>query len=246
LLESLPLERDDRGRVLVDESLRVRGRPELWAGGDCASVPHPRGGTCSPVALYSIAHGRHIGANIARSVRGRPLEPYRRDVKMQGVSIGRRTAVGELGGIGLHGLLPWLFWRAVLTRVVPSWDRRVRLVADWAIWPFVGRDITQLGSALRDDYEVEHYSFETGETMFERRRPTRYVHVIVAGSAELVSGPEAGRKLVPGDHFGAAFVDGCGADSVRAVSPVRTVALRADQAERLRRILESAGSLGSG
>jgi NADH:ubiquinone reductase (H+-translocating) len=244
LLEALPLERDDRGRVLVDEFLRVRGRSELWSGGDCASVPHPRGGTCSPVALYSIAHGRHIGANISRSVRGRRLRPYRRDVKMQGVSIGRRTAVAELGGIGLRGTLPWLGWRAVVTRVVPSWDRRVRLVADWMIWPFVGRDITQLGSSLRDDYEIEHYAFQVGEAMYERRRPTRYVHVIIEGSAEVVAGGSRIAVLGPSDHFGAAVLDERGAEAVRALSPVRTIALHVDQAERLQRILDSAGSLG--
>src|SRR5204862_6402563 len=44
LLDTLPLERDDRGRIVTDECLRVRGMENVWAAGDCAHVPHPHGG----------------------------------------------------------------------------------------------------------------------------------------------------------------------------------------------------------
>jgi NADH dehydrogenase len=241
LVENLPLERDSRGRLLVNPFLRVNGHDDLWAGGDCASVPHPHGGTCPPTALYACMHGRHLGRNLVRAVRGERLRPYRLDMKMQGVSIGRRTAVGELFGIGLRGKLPWLTWRAIVGAFVPSWDRRVRLLADWLIWPLVGRDITQIGSAAADDYEVEHNVYQPGEFIFERRRPVRYVHVIIDGSAEVVR-HENGTvttlaTLGPGDHFGRRWLELQQADAVRAASLVRTVALRADQATRLRNVL---------
>ena len=41
---------DDRGRIEVDERLRVRGLPDVWAIGDAAAVPDPRGGACPPTA----------------------------------------------------------------------------------------------------------------------------------------------------------------------------------------------------
>ena len=60
------------GGSLSTTTLRVAGRDDLWAGGDCAAVPHPHGGTCPPVATYGIAHGAHIGRNLSRTLAGEP------------------------------------------------------------------------------------------------------------------------------------------------------------------------------
>jgi NADH dehydrogenase len=251
LVEGLPVEKDTRGRIVVDAFLRVKGRSEVWAGGDCASVPHPHGGTCAPVALYGLKHGRMIGANLERMTRGKALRPYRHDVKIQGVSIGRRTAVAEVAGIGfggkgLAGKVAWVGWRSIIHGAMPSWDRRLRVLADWAIWPLVGRDITQVGDASQDDYEVEHYVFQAGEVMFEQRRPVRYIHVILEGSAEVLdAGGEPAGTLGAGDHFGRSWLQQQGGERVRATSLVRTVAFRADQGSRLQQVLAATGPLES-
>ena len=47
-------------------SFASTGARDLWAGGDCAAVPHPDGGTCPPVALFAKKHGAHIGENLRR------------------------------------------------------------------------------------------------------------------------------------------------------------------------------------
>src|SRR5918995_204758 len=44
-LRNLGVPLDDRGRVPVDEHLRVRGLDSVWAIGDSAAAPDPRGGT---------------------------------------------------------------------------------------------------------------------------------------------------------------------------------------------------------
>jgi NADH:quinone reductase (non-electrogenic) len=243
LFDTLDVERDSRGRIVVDDFLRVKGREDIWAVGDCAAVPHPDGGTCPPVALYAEKQGLHLGGNVARAARGEPLKPYRRAVRIQGISIGGRTAVGEIRGIGLKGKLPWIVWRVVITRVVPSWDRRIRIAADWLIWPVVGRDIVQVGPSEREDYGVRHNVFQPGETIVERRRPVRFVHVIVEGEAELIRGEEGAGMAIgaigPGDHCGRKWLELQELDAVRARSLVRTVSLRAEQANALQDVLLS-------
>ena len=243
LLDTLDVERDSRGRVVTDEFLRVRGREDLWAVGDCASIAHPDGGTCPPVALYAEQQGLHVGGNVARAARGERLVPYKRAVRMQGISIGGRTAVGEIHGVGLKGTLPWIVWRIVISRVIPSWDRRLRIAADWLLWPLVGRDIVQVGPSERDDYDVRHNVFQPGETIVERARPVRFVHILIEGEADLLQDGGVVDSLAGGDHCGRKWLELRGGDAVRARSLVRTVSLREDEANRLQDVLLSSRPL---
>ena len=65
-----PFCRPDRGRILTDECLRVRGMQNVWAAGDCAAVPHPGGGACPQLAHYAAAGGTRIAWNIRRVLAG--------------------------------------------------------------------------------------------------------------------------------------------------------------------------------
>jgi NADH dehydrogenase len=247
LLEGLDIPRDERGRVVVDSCLRVEGREHLWAGGDCASVPHPHGGTCPAVGIYALKHGAQIARNLRRTLSGRPPEPFRYPGLGQGVSIGKRTAVGEVKGFPVRGLPAWIVWRSLLFYYFPTWDRRLRLLADWSIWPIVGRDIVEMGRAQSvGDYDIRHHVYQAGEVIAESSRPVRHVHVIVEGEVELVrrNGDVDGTDtLGPGDHFGRKWLEHAGADAARAKTLVRTVALRADQANKLQDVLLSTGRL---
>ncbi len=247
IIDALELPRDERGRVRTDEYLRVEGLERLWAGGDCAAVPHPKGGTCPPVGVYALKHGTAIGRNIVRSHVGKKLDPFRFPGLGQGVSIGGRTAVGELKGVPLRGLVAWLVWRGTLFYYFPSWDRRLRLLSDWLIWPIVGRDIVQMLRPEATEYEIRHNVYRAGEVISDLARPVRHVHVIVEGEVQLLrrvgDDEEVVGTLGPGGHFGRKFLDVSGADIARAHSLVRTVALRADQANQLQDVLTSAGRL---
>ncbi|HKI66624.1 MAG TPA: FAD-dependent oxidoreductase [Solirubrobacterales bacterium] len=60
---SLPL--DERGRAPVDDHLRVQGLDAVWAIGDCAAAPDPRGGLCPPTAQHAVRQGPVAARNIA-------------------------------------------------------------------------------------------------------------------------------------------------------------------------------------
>jgi NADH dehydrogenase len=67
---------DRLGRVPVDEALQVQGLPDVFAAGDVAQAvaeaAHPTLMSCQ----HALSMGRLAGANVARSLLGRPLEPY--------------------------------------------------------------------------------------------------------------------------------------------------------------------------
>ncbi|MEP6910444.1 MAG: FAD-dependent oxidoreductase [Actinomycetota bacterium] len=244
LLDQLEFPKDGRGRLVTDEFLRVDGRLDVWAGGDCASVPYPKGGTCPPVALFALKHGAQIGRNIGRMLADRSLKPYRSDVIGQGISLGKRTAVGAMKGVAMGGFLSWVTWRMIVwSMAVPTWDRRLRLLADWTIWPLVGRDIVQMGASERAAYDVRHHVYQAGQTISDSDRPVRLVHVIVEGDVEIVRTANGSEELVQtigaGDHFGRKMLEHKKADIARAKSLVRTLALQESQANQLQDMLVS-------
>lgn len=83
---------DERGRIVVDETMRSVSHPEVYGVGDAAAVPQPYGimhGTCQG----GIPTAAHAADSIARRLRGRRAKPFRFGYIHQPVSIGRRDAV---------------------------------------------------------------------------------------------------------------------------------------------------------
>ncbi|HEX2236227.1 MAG TPA: FAD-dependent oxidoreductase, partial [Actinomycetota bacterium] len=71
LTERLGLERDERGRLVTDEFLRVVGAEGVWAAGDCAAVPDlVTGKVCPPTAQYAIRQARRLARNLVATIRG--------------------------------------------------------------------------------------------------------------------------------------------------------------------------------
>jgi len=141
---SLPL--DERGRVPVDDHLRVRGSDSVWAIGDCAAAPDPRGGLCPPTAQHAVRQGPVAARNIAAElgVGSAQRFEYRGDAAF--VNLGRYKAVGKVGGRTFRGFPAWWMARTYHMSQIPGAARKARAVIDWtASLPF-RRDISEVGS----------------------------------------------------------------------------------------------------
>lgn len=251
IVARLELEFDRRGRIVTDDACRVVGdRPGLWAAGDCAAVPKPGGGTCPPVALYALKQGRHLGRNILRELAGADCKPFRWPGLGQAASVGNRYAVGELKGVQVWGFPAWCLWRGFLFRYFPSWDGRLRMLADWLIWPVVGRSMVELRPSGLSDFDITPNVFQPGEVMVRERAAGRYIHIILDGAVEicLEDGGAPLAVLGPGDHFGQRWTESFEPELARARTPVHTIAISREQAPRLQEVLGSTGLMldGSG
>jgi NADH dehydrogenase len=143
LLAGLPVPLD-RGRVVVDEAMRVAGRPGVWALGDCAVIPNPSTGKPHPpTAQHAIREGRVLADNILAAIAGRPARPFRFSTIGQLAAIGRRTGVARVFGITFSGFPAWWLWRTVYLLKLPRFDRKVRVALDWTLDLFFRKDLVQ-------------------------------------------------------------------------------------------------------
>jgi NADH dehydrogenase len=142
--EELGVAVDEQGRVLVDTSLRVHDRPTAWAAGDVAAVPDNDGGTYPPTAQHAVRQARQLAQNLVSTLRGRPTAPYGYRSRGEFITIGRRKGVAQVGRANLRGALPWLLRRAYYVRAMPSLNRKLRVLGDWAIDLPFDRDVVQL------------------------------------------------------------------------------------------------------
>ena len=73
ILKELPIKHDSRGAVLVDRTLAIPDYGNVWALGDCASVPDTKTGkTCPPTAQVATREAVVLAHNIRACLLGRP------------------------------------------------------------------------------------------------------------------------------------------------------------------------------
>ena len=136
---SLPL--DEKGRVEVDELLRVRGQEHAWALGDCALVPNTRSDRPDPpTCQHALRQARRLAKNLAG-----PPEPYGYRMLGQVATLGRHKGIAEVFGLNLHGFLGWWVTRSYHLYQLPLLQRKVRVVVDWTVSLAFRRDVAELG-----------------------------------------------------------------------------------------------------
>jgi NADH dehydrogenase len=142
---------DGRGRVVVDATLAVEGRPGIWALGDCAAVPNAAtpGRLDPPTCQHALRQARRLAANLTG-----PPQPYRYRMLGQVATLGRYKGIADILGIRLRGFPGWFVTRTYHLYALPMLRRKIRVVADWSVSLFFRRDVAEL-SALGHPRKLE-------------------------------------------------------------------------------------------
>jgi NADH dehydrogenase len=143
LLGALPCALD-RGRVVVDECLRVSSWDNVWALGDCAVVPDRRtGGSHPPTAQHALREARTVARNVAATLRGERLQAFDFRTIGQLAAIGRRAGVARICGVNFSGFMAWWLWRTIYLSKLPRLEKKVRVALDWTLDLIFPKDFVQ-------------------------------------------------------------------------------------------------------
>lgn len=143
VLDCLPCSKE-RGRLRVDEMLRVPDWPGVWALGDCALVPDPKTGQYHPpTAQHALREGKTLARNLVVTIRGGTLKPFSFSTIGQLAAIGRRTGVANILGINFSGFFAWWMWRTIYLSKLPRFEKKLRVALDWTLDLLFTKDLVQ-------------------------------------------------------------------------------------------------------
>ena len=196
--KALPME---RGKILVENTGRVKGHDKVWAAGDCTVFPKANGGCCPDTGQFAMREGDLLGRNIAASIFGQPLEPFTFTGLGEMASIGHHMAVANIMGINFSGIIAWFMWRTVYLSKLPGFDRKLKVVLDWTSELFFPRDISLLTPNYSSPLGAMH--LEAGDPLFEAGEPAFSLYAVKSGRVDITDADDKVVKSAgPGDHFG--------------------------------------------
>ncbi|QEG23399.1 NAD(P)/FAD-dependent oxidoreductase [Mariniblastus fucicola] len=127
------VEVDRGGRIPVEADLSIVNHPEIFVVGDLAMSHDESGKPLPGVAQVAIQQGKYVGRSIANQLDGKSkASPFRYFDKGALATIGRSSAVADLGKLKFSGVFAWLIWLFVHIMSLAQFQNRVLVFLQWA------------------------------------------------------------------------------------------------------------------
>src|SRR5262249_33266192 len=168
VVAGLPVEKDHRRHIVVGGAMRCRSHPEVWALGDCASIPAPDGKPYPSLAQHALREAKVLAGNLFGVLNGRPPQPFVYDTLGMMGSLGHGKAFGQLLKVRVHGVVAWFVRRTYYLLQMPGRSRRLRIVTDWTFALLFRADIIKVSM----ESEGAQLLREIGDDTAGRQRAT--------------------------------------------------------------------------
>jgi NADH dehydrogenase len=205
LIERLKVAKKN-GRLLTQPDMSLPDYPFAWALGDCAAIINALDGTLSPtVAQFAERQGVQAAKNLVARLKGQPTKPFHFKMQGQLCAIGGRSAVAEILGFQISGILAWFMWRGIYLMKLPSFAQKAKVGFEWGFDLLFPRTLAHL-KADRSKRVGRAY-YQPGDFVFKKGDSATEFFVIEKGEIEVVQhGADDSLQtvavLTAGDFFG--------------------------------------------
>lgn len=136
----LRVTKDRDGRVVVGPRLEVGDRDGVFVIGDAALVENPQGHALPGIAPVAKQQGVYVGKLIAARIQGKPDPiPFRYRNAGLLATIGRHTAIVDMGVLRIRGRLAWWFWGLIHIYFLINLRSRLTVAIQW-LWSYLTFD----------------------------------------------------------------------------------------------------------
>jgi NADH dehydrogenase len=144
---------DRAGRIIVEPDLSLAGRPEVFVLGDMASYTHDGEKPLPGVAQVAIQQGRFVAKLIAAKLSGRAMPTFHYRDLGNLATIGKSSAVADIGKLHFSGFFAWWLWLFVHLMHIVNYRNRLLVLMQWS-WNYFTYDRSArliTGDAPTDD-----------------------------------------------------------------------------------------------
>ncbi len=197
----------ERGRILNEPDMRIKGQTNAWAIGDCAwTINSYDNNPCPPTGQFAERQGNQTALNIIRVMKGEETKPF--IFKPIGLlcSIGGNNAVAEIKGIRISGFIAWFMWRGIYLSKLPKFSKKVKVGLDWGWDIFFARDLAHTKIQQTDTVAKAHY--EPGDYIFRQGENSNNFYILEKGEVEVtrIKPPDTKEEIIAvlgeNDFFG--------------------------------------------
>ena len=134
------LEKDEKGNILSDLTLRCLNQEYVFALGD---VMNNKDHIVPKLAQTAVKQASVVAKNISFLESGSDLIEYKPKVKGMLFSLGIGQGIGLIGGFTIKGFFVWYLWRTVYLFKTPGLVNKFRVAISWTLHLFFGRNLTE-------------------------------------------------------------------------------------------------------
>lgn len=136
LLDSIKVEQDRSGRVLVNPDLSIPKYPNIFVIGDSAHLGDEKGNPLPALAPVATQQGKYIGKLLAKpALRNSDHPGFKYFDKGTMATIGRAKAVADIKGVTFSGVFAWFLWSFIHILSLIGFRSRIRVFMEW-MWNF--------------------------------------------------------------------------------------------------------------
>ena len=238
----------EKGSLLVTTGLELQGyEGQVWALGDCASIKTVSGKVVPPTAQHATREATTCAINIAAAIRGGKQSLFAFEGLGTLGSLGHGSAVAQILGMKISGLLAWILWRCIYLMKIPGIKSKLRIGVDWFIYLLFPPDLAQ--TKVEQESGIKNQHFEPGDEVFHQGDLGDSVYVIQQGECEVIREEDGTSKtlatLRDGDYFGemALLSDMTRNATIRARTAMEVLLIPKGDFDRLRQSVPAFGDV---
>ena len=145
LARKLGLPTGPKGHIICERDMRVQGYDNVWAIGDCASIPDAQGNPYPPTAQHAVQQAYRLAKNLAAVIAGRPTLPATSSQEARSPRSDIMPGSPKSSASNYRASLRGFLWRTVYLMKMPGLARKAKVTLDWTLDLLFPHDHVVLG-----------------------------------------------------------------------------------------------------